>query len=525
MSTGEIAPPRKPRKGEELVVRVEAIDARGRAVGRVDGFRVTLSRALPGSLVRAKVLRRRRDQIEAVALETLEASPLAVEARCAHFGACGGCSFQDLAYEAQLATLHALVDGALRAKGLLTDAATSSRSQGIDALVEGEPSTRGVHAEVEAAALPEHVHALVGRASHARDRVADVVVEPVVPAPSAWRYRNKMEFTFGNRRWIDPSEPADAPNGFALGLHAKNLFSKVVDVRSCAIQDEEADAILATTRALALEMQLEPWDVRSHAGLVRHLVMRVSGTNGEVLVTLVTSRDAPEVVDAFAERLRALHPRITTFVHAVNSRAGATAIGESERVVFGPGFLRETLLGVEFRVSSRSFFQTNTKQAERLFEIVREECQLTGRERVWDLYCGTGTLTLVLASLAHVIEGFELVPEAIEDARANALANGITNATFEVGDVLDLARTAGMRPAPDVVVVDPPRAGLHPKVAPALADLRARRIVYVSCNPAAAANDVAVLVERGYRLARVRPIDLFPHTPHVETVLRLERVS
>lgn len=522
MSAGEIAPPRKPRQGDELSVRVDAIDARGRAVGRVDAYRVTLAHALPGALVRAKVLRRRRDQIDAIALETLEASPLAVEARCAHFGACGGCSFQDLAYEAQLATLHALVDGALRSKGLLADAANASPEH-VRSLVDGESPTRDSPANVEGVSPAQELHELVDGDSRGPDR--SVVVEPVVPAPSVWRYRNKMEFTFGNRRWIDPREPADAPNGFALGMHAKNLFSKVVDVRSCAIQAEEADAILASVRALALEMQLEPWDVRSHTGLVRHLVMRVSGTNGDVLVTLVTSRDAPEVVETFAQRLRALHPRITTFVHAVNSRAGATAIGESERIVFGPGFLRETLLGVEFRVSSRSFFQTNTKQAERLFEIVREECQLTGRERVWDLYCGTGTLTLVLASQAHVIEGFELVPEAIEDARANALANGITNATFEVGDVLDLARTAGMRPAPDVVVVDPPRAGLHPKVAPALADLRARRIVYVSCNPAAAANDVAVLVQRGYRLARVRPIDLFPHTPHVETVLRLERVS
>jgi 23S rRNA (uracil1939-C5)-methyltransferase len=456
----------KPRRDDLLDVRLTAFDARGRAVGESDGYRVRLRRGVPGSTVRARVLRRRRDQIDAHPIETIAASREAVPARCEHAGVCGGCSFQDLAYDAQLAGKRSLV----------------------------------------AEAMP------------------DLFVDPVLPAPEAFGYRNKMEFSFGSRRYVEAHEPPNAPAGFALGLHARDLFSKVIDVRACPIQAPAADRILASAREIALELGLSPWDAREHRGLLRHLVVRVASATGEILVALVTSEDARGPVDEFARRLLSRHGEITTLVHGVNSRHADTAIMESERVLHGPGSILERLSGLEFAISAGSFFQTNTRAAEILIALVREEAALSGEEVVWDLYCGTGTLALSLARSAREVVGLEIVSSSVADARRNAGRNGIANARFVEGDVLAGLSSAGSAP-PDVVLLDPPRSGLHPKLIPRLAELSPRRIVYVSCNPKAAAADVARLSAAGYQPGRVRPVDLFPHTPHVESVIGFERRS
>lgn len=464
---------RKPRQGDEVELEITDFDGRGRGVAEKDGYSYAVKRGTTGAFVRALILRRRGTSIEAVALETLRASPFAVEPACAHFGACGGCSLQDLAYERQLAGLARLVERSLRAR---------LRS--------------------------------------------DYVLADVVPAPAATRYRNKMEFSFSTRRFVASSEPADAPNGFALGLHAAGVHQKVVDVRACAIQSSAADAVLATVRAEVSARAVPLWDPKSHTGLLRHLVLRRAGSTGELLVNLVTSTEAREVVDDLARAIVGRHPWITTFVQNVNSRPADTAIGDPgrERVLFGTGTIRERVLGLEFALSAGSFFQTNSAQAERLFEIVREECAVTGRETIFDLYCGTGVIALVLARAAREVIGFEIVPSAVADARKNALENGLANVRFVEGDALDGLSTAGL-PPPDVVVVDPPRAGLSKRVLPRLAALGARRIVYVSCHHPAAAHDASALEAQGWRVERVRPIDMFPHTPHVECVLTLVPAS
>lgn len=469
-------PPRKPRPGDVHEVEIESFDSRGRGVAHREGMTWSVKRGVVGARVNAQVLRRRGSNVESIALDTIRASPLATTPVCAHFGACGGCSLQDLSYSAQVAGLHALVVGAFRARGL-----------------------------------------------------AHVTIDPVESAPTTSRYRNKMEFSFSTRRWVAPDEPENAPNGFALGQHAVGVHGKVVDVFSCAIQATEADAILATARALALEMALAPWDPKFHTGLLRHLVLRVAGSTGEILVNLVTSDEAPDRIDPFVAAIVARHPAVTTFVQNVNSRPADTAIGDPgrERVLHGGGVIHERLLGLEFTLSAGSFFQTNSLQAARLFTIVREEAALTGVETVYDLYCGTGTISLVLARDAREVLGFELVASAVADARANAARNGVTNVRFFEGDALELsapefAAREGL-PMPDVCVVDPPRAGLHKKVLAHVASLPARRIVYVSCHYPAAAQDAAELERLGWRLVRVRPIDLFPHTPHVECVLVFER--
>jgi len=468
---------RKPRRGDELVVALDGYDRRGRAVGRgVDEhgreWRVTLRGAAPGDRVRAAVLRRRGARIDAAPQEVLERGPRAAAARCAHFGTCGGCSFQDFEYAAQLDELRAGLRAELRAHGLC------GPESGID-------------------------------------------VEPVAGDPEPWRYRNKMEFSFGARRWIEPSEPPGVEAGFALGLHVAGRFDRVLDLRECAIVFAQAEGIVNDARELARARGLAPWSARAHTGLLRNLVVRKGFRTGEILVALVTAADVAGEVPAYAAELIERQPRITTLVHVVNTRPAAVALGQSERTLHGPGFIRERLLGLELAVSAGSFFQTNTAQAERLYEIVRAEAACSGRELVYDLFCGTGTIALVLASSAGRVVAVEQVAAAVADARRNLGLNGVTNVELVEGDARALLARGGERP--DVCVLDPPRAGLHPKLVRELCALAPRRVVYVSCNAAAAGRDVAALTRAGWELRRVRPVDLFPHTPHVECVLTLDR--
>lgn len=463
---------RKPRPGDEEQLSIEGFDESGRGLARHKQCTWSVLRARPGAVVRVKALRRRRDEVEAVALETLERDGRAVAAVCRHFGPCGGCALQDLAYAEQLAGKRALIEQSFARHG----------------------------------ALP-----------------AGVCVEPVLGAARTERYRNKMEFTFGNRRWIAPDEPQGAPDAFAVGLHAAGLWQKVIDIQGCSIQPEVGDAILALAREIALRRGLEPWDVRTHQGLLRHLVVRVSGSTGEVLVNLVAAREEPERLGPFIRELLERVPAISTFVQTINSRAAAVSSGEREILHHGPGWIRELLLGVEFRVSAQSFFQTNSAQAARLFELVLAEATPRGDELCWDLYCGTGTIALLLARRARAVVGFELVASAVEDARENAARNGLSNARFVEGDVLATTRLEHERP--DVVVVDPPRAGLHKDLLAPLAACGARRIVYVACKHGSVARDAALLAPLGWRVARVQPVDLFPHTPHVECVATFERVA
>ena len=425
--------------------------------------------AVPGSRVRVKMVRRRARRLEARLEEVLDPGPHQVAARCAHFGTCGGCAFQNLEYERQLVELRDALRRALERAGLEVD------------------------------------------------------VEPVVGAADPWHYRNKMDFTFGDARWVAPGEPSGVERSFALGLHVPGRFDKVLDVDACAIAFPEAPTLLATVRELSRRRGLEPWSTRRHTGLLRHLVLRKGFRTGELLVDLVTSSDADELVEPFVAEVLERHPEVTTLVQSVNTRLAATAIGERQRVHHGPGAIRERLGGLTFTISAASFFQTNTAQAERLLEMVREEGRCERGEGLLDLYCGAGMLGLGLARDCREVLGVEEVEAAARDARRNAALNGIATARFHTGGALDFLRAEGARLAPDVCVADPPRAGLHPEVATALGALGARRIVYVSCNPNAAVSNLAALVSSGYEIARVRPIDLFPHTPHVECVFTLDR--
>ncbi len=371
----------------------------------------------------------------------------------------------------------------------------------------------------------------------------DVEVADCVPSPQVWHYRNKMEFSF---------HPGDEGSPI-LGLHVREKFDAIFDLVHCDIASELTNDIVHTTREFARAAGWEAYHPRRHTGLVRFLTVRHLPTTGQAAVHLVAARDTVPQAEAWAAALGALDPAIRSVALSINDARANVAFGDRTRVLWGEPAIEERLLGLSFEASANAFLQTNSRQAEALYAAVLEEAALTGHERVLDVYCGAGTISLALARGAREVVGIESIAAAVEDARRNAARNGITNARFACGEARAVLRAwaqaragkaattpaaarvkdarAPLDPAayvpfdPDVVVVDPPRAGLHPRVIERIAELTPARVVYVSCNPATLARDLAHFARHGYGTSRVRPFDMFPHTPHVECVARLEPLT
>jgi 23S rRNA (uracil1939-C5)-methyltransferase len=450
------------KKGEELELRIDSLAYGGNGVGRVNGFVVFVRGGLPGDLVRARVTKTKRGFAEAVAESVLEASSARVEAPCRHFGVCGGCRFQDLAYEEQLA---------------------SKEQQVRDALVR------------------------IGR-------VPDPPLEPIVPAASVYGYRNKLEYSFSS-----------GEEGVELGFHRAGRWDEIVDIEQCLLTTDLGNEIRLAVRAWAQEERLEPYDQATGKGYLRHLVVREGRNTGQVLVLLVTAPGERFEAGYFVDVLRRF-PEVRSIHWAINDTP-AERTNVPSKLLWGEEAIEEEILGLRFRLRPGAFLQTNTEMAERLYALAREYAALSGVENVLDLYCGTGTIALALAQDAGMVWGLEISEEAVACAIENAELNGIANARFFAGNVgqtlEELVEKSG---PPDVVVVDPPRAGLAGKALRRTGALGAERIVYVSCNPTTLASDVQVLRDEfGYELRRCRPVDMFPHTPHVESVSLLTRTA
>ncbi|MFN3595925.1 MAG: 23S rRNA (uracil(1939)-C(5))-methyltransferase RlmD [Rubricoccaceae bacterium] len=492
------------RPGDEIELVLEKFADRGKSLARLPGegaggYVVFVAGAVPGDQVRARVLKRKRRFAEARLLEVLLPSPLRVTPRCEYFGACGGCKWQQVAYAAQLEMKRQQVEDALVHTG------------GFDLAARSVPvrPTLGMDAEPPG---PEE-RALLGPAQ----------------AGQPYFYRNKMEFSFAAQRWLTDDEIASGEafeTDFALGLHVPGRFDKVLDLQACYLQSAWSTRLVNGLRALARAEGWSAYHAREQRGFLRHLVLRTPARTPERMVNLVTSRYDADRMARLADWLRAEFPEATTLVNTVNSGLAQTAFGEAMHVVFGPGVVHDEIGGLRFEIAPNAFFQTNTRQAETLYRIAAEFAALRPDDLVYDLYCGAGTISLYLARHARHVVGVELVEEAVANARANARANGIHNATFAAGDMLRLFTPdfVAAHGHPDVLVVDPPRAGMHPKVVAQLAALRPGRLVYVSCNPQTQARDLALLREASsdaYRITAVQPVDLFPHTHHVESVVAL----
>jgi len=433
---------------------------------------VFIDGAVPGDKVRASVMRKKKKYAEARLVELISPSPLRVEPSCRHFGVCGGCKWQHVRYDAQL--------------------------------------------EAKAASVRE--------AFEHTGRGAALAFEPIVAADTPYRYRNKMEFSFSAARWltqyeIDSGKQVD--RSFALGLHVPGNFEKVLDLEECLLVDPIGERLVNRVRDFAREKSWAPWNVRSQTGYLRHLVLRVALTTGQTMVNLVTSWQDDERIAEFAGLLRDEYPEVTTFVNTVNSGVAQTSYGKST-TIFGDGAIEDRIAGKRFRIGPASFFQTNTAQAEKLYAVAGEFADLTPEDHLYDLYCGAGTIGICLSEQVKSVVGLDIIPEAIRDARVNVSLNNVANCTFMEGDASKLFNESFIRRhgAPDVIIVDPPRTGLHPSVVQQLGELRTKRFVYVSCNPQTMARDIAML-DGVYRVDRVRPVDQFPQTHHVEAVARL----
>ena len=475
-------------------IEITAVAAEGKALARVDERVVFVPYVVPGDVVDLQVTRKKNSYMEATAVRFHKRSDLRAEPFCPHFGVCGGCKWQCLKYEEQLRAKQQQVQDALQRIG-----------------------------KVE---LPE--------------------ISPILGSRKTREYRNKLEFGFSNRRWLTVEE-VKADKQFdvrdALGFHITGAFDKILDIDECHLMDDVQNRIRNDIRQYALEHALSFYDLRLNQGLLRSLMVRNSNT-GELMLLVQFRIETPEErgqAMGLMQHLADTFPEITSLLYVDNHKCNDT-FGDQEVIVYkGTEYIYEEMDAsdgslplsggdggglLRFKVGPKSFYQTNTEQAYELYRVAREFAQLTGNELVYDLYTGTGTIANFVARQARQVIGIEYVPEAIEDARVNSDLNGITNTLFYAGDMKDILTQdfIDRHGRPDVIITDPPRAGMHQDVVQTILHAAPRRIVYVSCNPATQARDLQ-LMDADYRVVRVQPVDMFPHTQHVENVVLLERRS
>ena len=467
------------RRGDTLSVTIDDLAYGGEGVGRADGYVVFVPGGVPGDTVQVR-LTQARARFGRGTIESIERpSPDRVEAPCPYFGHCGGCRLQHLRYEAQLSLKTKQVTDCLQRLG----------------------------------------------------GVGTFEMRPILPAPEIYGYRNKMEFTVARadagERVVPKGrrlEPAAGDGGPVVGLHEADRYDAVLDIERCLLQSDRMNALLDEARRFIAERRLTVYNQESGEGLLRFLMLREGRGTGEAMINIVTSAPSVPELEPLVGRVQARVPEISSIVLNVNPKKASVAVGVEEHLLGGRDHIRESLGGLTFQVSAGSFFQTNTAQAERLFGLVLAAAALTGEETVLDLYAGTGAISLLLARRCRRVFGIEVAPAAVADAVRNAEINGITNCTFLAGEVrFVLPELISRGVSADVAVCDPPRAGFHPKALAALATLAPGRIVYVSCNPATLARDVGDLARSGYRVEWVQPVDMFPHTPHIEVVAHLTR--
>ncbi len=469
------------RKGDIITLSVTDLAEKEQCFGRLDsGMAVMVTGMLAiGDRVLARIKKVKQRYLEAIAVEVLEPSLDRVEPVCSYFGVCGGCKLMHIRYEAQLNYKQKKVRDAL-----------------------------------------EHLGDFV-----------EPPVMPVVAAPDSCHYRNKMEFSFSNMRYLLPEELSQEqllrPKGFALGFHTPGNFEKVIDIDYCYLAKESMNRVLQLTREFAIANALVPFAAKAHTGFLRNLVVRFSENREELMVNLVTSWYDEPLMQRYRAFLEAGMPgQKMTVVNNVTERKNTVATGDEEYLLCGTGTITERLGGLDFRISANSFFQTNSTQAEALYQGILSVAGLGANDTVYDLYCGTGTITLFLAKHCRQAIGLEVVESSINDARSNAAFNGVENAAFFQVDLKDfhaILDTLASHDAPAVIITDPPRAGMHPKALSTMLQLKPRRIVYVSCNPASLARDGKEICAAGYSLLSVEPVDMFPHTSHIESVACFER--
>ena len=453
---------------------MEDYAAEGKSLARVEGKVIFIENVVPGDVVDVQLLKNKKDWAEGRPLKFHSYSETRVQPFCSHFGICGGCQWQMLPYEKQLEYKQRQVKDNLQRIGKV--------------------------------ALPE--------------------ILPIAGASATKYYRNKMEYTFGNKRFLSKEElhnPEISSQQDVLGFHARGLFDKIVDIQTCYLQAEPTNAIRLAVRDFARRHAYTFYDIRNHTGLLRTMQVRLC-TSGEIMVNIVFGQDEPDKRVALLDYVLEQFPEITTLLYTINIKRNDSLHDLEPITYFGKGYVIEKLEDFEFKIGPKSFFQTNTRQGEKLYQVTREFAELTGDDIVYDLYCGTGSIGIFVSPQAKKIIGVEMIEAAIDDAKENAALNDLSDrSSFYAGDVIDICNDDffATHGRPSVIITDPPRAGMHEKLVQKILEIAAPTVVYVSCNPATQARDLNLLDEK-YVVSRIQPVDMFPHTLHIENVVQLK---
>ena len=469
------------KKGDFLDLNIESYAFEGKGLARVPGedgqnFVVFVNGSYPGDKVKVQIRKKKRSYAEAKIEKILVPSKDRTEAKCSYFRTCGGCKQQDLKYSVQVKYKEEQVRDVFERLG------------GFD----------------------------------------NFEIEPILASEKTFFYRNKMEFSFADKRWLTKEEVGlidEVSNRcFALGMHIPRIFDKVLDIKECFLQSEESNKIVNFTREYFKSKNASIYSTKIHEGYLRYLVIKQASHTDNLMINLVTSSQNDEWMNEYSEKLVELVPSITTIVNNINSKKASTAFGEFEVKYFGDGYIYDNIGEYKFRISANSFFQTNTTQAVNLYQVALNYAELKGDEIVYDLYSGAGTISIFISKNVKHVYSFEAVESAVKDAQNNNKLNSINNVTHIQADLdrsfLPIVEHKSI-PKPDVILLDPPRAGMNPKTIKDLIELSAPKIVYVSCNPATQARDIKLLAEAGYNLVKITPVDMFPHTFHIENVALL----
>lgn len=464
------------RKRKELPilenVTIADVAGEGKAIARIDDMVIFVPYVIPGDVVDIQVTKKKHSYMEGRALRIVTPSPDRIAPMCSHYGVCGGCKWQVLPYELQIKHKQNQVENVLRRIG-----------------------------KVE---LPE--------------------ITPILGSKETKYYRNKLEFTFSNKRWLTDDEVkagVQYEDMNALGFHIPNMFDKVLDIEKCYLQPEISNRIRTEIKQYAKAHNLAFFDLRNRDGFLRNIIIRTAGT-GEVMLIVIFYKEDEAARVALLDHLATTFPEITSLIYVINGKANDTITDQETILYKGRDFIEEEMEGLRFKVGPKSFYQTNTLQAYELYKVAREFADLKPEQTLYDLYTGTGTIACFCAGRVKKVVGIEYVPEAIEDAKINAANNNINNTTFFAGDMKDILTDdfIAQHGRPDIVITDPPRDGMHQDVIKVLLNAAPEKIVYVSCNPATQARDLTLLDEK-YKVVKVRPVDMFPHTHHVENVILL----
>ena len=467
-------------KKREILNRllVENYAAEGKSLARVDGKVIFMEQVVPGDVVNVRVTKNKKDWAEAQVLNIEEYSVDRVQPFCQHFGVCGGCQWQMLPYEKQLQYK--------------------------------EQQVRDNLSRIGKVQLP--------------------AINPIIGAQKTRYYRNKIEYTFSSKKFLLPNQlhnPNISNEESVAGYHAKGFFDKIVDIQTCYLQEEPTNALRMAIKEFAISNGFSFYDIRNHDGFMRNMQVRLCRT-GELMVNIIFGYDDEEKRSLLLEYIQGQFPSITTLFYTINTKWNDSMTDLFPQVFSGKGYAIEMLEEFQFKVGPKSFFQTNTEQAEKLYQVTREFAELSGKEIVYDLYCGTGSIGIFVSKNAKKIIGVESIAEAVHDAKENATLNHIDHATFFVGDVVDVCNNEffAANGRPDVIITDPPRAGMHENLVRKILEMEAPLLVYVSCNPATQARDLNWLDEK-YEVTKIQPVDMFPHTHHIENIvqLKLKKIS